>query len=176
MSRLGRFGMNRMATVAAAVLGGLAMLGVGVAVGTSVGREETLAASAAAQGPLTAKDGMVLQEFSAASTEFDRLMGKAKKGKAVGPAMIKQADAMLAVRRAAQGQALKDVADATAQAMLLLGAGLSANDGATVEEGIKAYKTAQEKVTQLAKEVAAAKGETGAAQQSTPASPSGQPQ
>lgn len=144
--------MNRIAQVAGAVIGGAALLGVGVAVGTRVNPvpEEVLAAAAPAQAPLNQQDQFLMQAFMTASRDFDALLAKAKKGnRKVGPAMTEQAVIVLSVKRSAQNEQLRQAADAASQAMLLLGAGLTADNGGAVQDGIAAYKDAQQKVTEL---------------------------
>lgn len=143
--------MNRFTQVAGALIGGAALLGIGVAVGTRVdpGPEEVLAA-AGAQPPINQQDQFLMQAFMAASRDFDALLAKAKKGnKQVGPAMTKQAVIVLSVKRSAQNPQLREAADAVAQAMLLLGAGLTADNGGAVEDGVAAYQHAQEKLAEL---------------------------
>lgn len=146
--------MNRSLQVGGAVLGGVALLGAGVVVGSKVGQDTVVVAAASAQtdGPLSQSDTFMTQTFLTASRTFDQLLEKVRKGDAsVGPAMTKQAVAVLAVKRAAQNEQLRSAADSASQAMLLIGAGVTANDGAAVQDGVTAYKEAQQKVVELGK-------------------------
>jgi hypothetical protein len=141
--------MNRFVGIAAGAMGGIALLGVGVAVGSQVGRQEALIAAADVQGPLTTQDSFLLQSFIRASTQFDKFVTEARKGKSVGDGMTKQAVIVLNVERQARSPELHDAADAVGQAMLLIGAGVIANDGGTVKQGLDQYKVGQEKVALL---------------------------
>ena len=59
--------MQKTMALVGGVLGGAALLGVGVAVGAQVGQEQALIAAADAQGPLTAQDKLLLGSFTQAS-------------------------------------------------------------------------------------------------------------
>ncbi|MAT61463.1 MAG: hypothetical protein CMH41_07460, partial [Micrococcales bacterium] len=55
--------------------------------------------------------------------------------------------------RLANNEALTEAATATGEAMLLIGAGVTANDQQTTADGVEAYQAAQEKIVELAQEV-----------------------
>lgn len=159
--------MNRSLQVGGAVLGGVALLGAGVVVGSKVGQDTVVVAAAGVQadGGLSQSDTFMTQTFMTASRNFDALLAKVRKGDtSVGPAMTKQAVAVLAVKRAAQNEQLRSAADSASQAMLLIGAGVTANDGAAVQDGVAAYKDAQQKVIALSEVFSG-----GAAQSGSPA-------
>lgn len=146
--------MKRSMQVGGAILGGAALLAAGVLVGSKVGDDTIVVAAAGAEsdGGLSQSDTFMTQAFLAASREFDALLTKVRKGDTtVGPAMTKQAVAVLAVKRSAQNEQLRAAADSASQAMLLIGAGVTANDGAAVQDGVAAYKDAQAKVVELSK-------------------------
>lgn len=145
--------MHKAAAVVGGVLGGAALLGVGMAVGSQVGQEQALIAAANADGPLTAQDKLLLGSFTQASGNFDELVARARKGKQVGPEMTKQAVSVLNIKRLAASEPLRNAAEATAEAMLLLGAGITANDEGTVKEGVAAYEEAQDALVELAREI-----------------------
>lgn len=145
--------MNKAVAAAGGVLGAAAMLGVGMLVGNQVGREQALLAAAGAEGPLTAQDKLLLGSFTQAAENFDTLVAKAQKGKQVGPQMTRQAVAVLNVKRLAASDPLRNAADATAEAMLLIGAGVTTNDTGTVQEGVDAYQQAREALVDLAREL-----------------------
>lgn len=151
--------MKRVIIVLGAVVGAVALLGAGLAVGSKMGQEQAITAAAEAQGPLTEKDMAILSTFSEASQEFETLLGKAQKGKKVGDKLTEQAVIVLHVERSAEGPKFKEAVGDAGDAMLLLSAGVITDDGATVEEGIEAYKASQEKLVELAEEVQAAKDE-----------------
>ena len=145
--------MRKSVTVAGGVFAGAAMLGLGMVVGSQVGQNDALIAAANVEGPVTAQDKILLGTFTNASSNFDALVNRARKGKQVGPEMTRQAVAVLNVKRLAAGETLKNTADATAEAMLLIGAGVTANDEGTVKDGIAAYEKAQEAIVTLAEEI-----------------------
>lgn len=148
--------MNRYVAVAGGVLAGAALLGVGVAVGSQVGEQQALVMAADAKGPLNSKDMMLLQTFITASNDFDKLAVKARKSKnaqEIGTAMTQQGVIVLAVERNAEGEKLRTTADAVADAMLLIGAGVTVDDGGAVQDGLEQYKIAQQKVVELTTEL-----------------------
>ncbi|MCH9815148.1 MAG: hypothetical protein K0U64_01690 [Actinomycetia bacterium] len=146
--------MNRMAAIGAGVLGGVALVGAGVAAGSLMAEDsETQVVSAAAQGPITEADQPLLVNFGAATNEFESLLVKARDGKKVGDQLTQQAVVVLNLERVAQGTDFKDILSATGDAMLLLGAGVTSDDGATVEEGLNDYQEAQQQILELAEEV-----------------------
>lgn len=145
--------MSRLVTVIAAVVGGVALLGVGLLLGTKMGEEQAQVAAADAQGPLSQKDSLILPTFSEASGKFDSLLIKAKDGKNVSKQLTEQAVIVLKVERAAEAPDFKEAVGDTGDAMLLLSAGLVADDGDTVEVGIAAYQKAQEKLFEIANEI-----------------------
>ncbi len=152
--------MNRAVTVGGAVLGSVALLGVGVAVGTQVGQDEaTVVAEAAAQVPQGFEDpqeALRLQAFINSAADFQALLDKATKGKTdVGEAMIQQAVLVRGIKRTAKTPELRDAADALSQAMLLLSAGFIADEGYITDEGIEVYKAADVKVKALSEKVIA---------------------
>jgi hypothetical protein len=151
--------MKRLLIVVAAVIGGVALLGAGIVVGSKIGQEQAIVAAADAQGPLTEKDAIVLSTFSDAGAKFEKLLLKAKDGKKVGDELTRQAVIVLHVERAAEGPKFKEAAGAAGDAMLLLSAGLIADDGATVEQGLAEYKASQEMTVALAEEIQEANGE-----------------
>lgn len=162
--------MNRAVAVGGSVLGAAALLGVGVAVGTQVGAEqqaETMAAQAAAQVPQGLQDSqekMRLSAFVASAAQFQQLLDKATRSKPtpeLGNGMISQAVTVRAIKRTAATNELRDAADSLSQAMLLIGAGVIANEGGITEEGMAAYKEADAKVSALNERIAAETGGQG---------------
>ncbi len=145
--------MQKTMALVGGVLGGAALLGVGVAVGAQVGQEQALIAAADAQGPLTAQDKLLLGSFTQASQNFDMLVARAQKGKQVGPQMTRQAVSVLNVKRLSASEPLRNAADTTSKAMLLIGAGVTTDDTGTVEEGIEAYGEARQALVELAREI-----------------------
>ncbi|MFN8125430.1 MAG: hypothetical protein U0R64_02825 [Candidatus Nanopelagicales bacterium] len=147
--------MNRVATTVGAVVGGAALLGVGVVVGSQVGQqnEATVVAAAPAEvvGLKNPKESALLDTFVRASSEFEQLIQVANKKPAdkIGPALTQQAVIVRAVKREAQTPELRDAADATSQAMLLISAGVTASEGGITQEGMDAYKAATDKVKAL---------------------------
>lgn len=151
--------MKRIVIVVATVIGGIALLGAGIAVGSKIGQEQALVAAADAQGPWTDKDSLILPAFSEATQQFEESLEKARKGKKVGDELTRQAVIVLRVERSAEGEMFKEAVGDAGSAMLLLSAGIIADDGATVEEGIEAYRKSQEKLLQLSEDVRARNGE-----------------
>jgi len=146
--------MNRTLGIAGGALAGVTLLGVGIAVGSQVGQQEALVAAADAQGPFSTQDTFLLQSFIRASDQFEKLVPKAQKAKPVGEEMTKQAVVVLNVKRSTDSPELHDAAEAVGQAMLLIGAGITANDGSTVNDGLQQYKIGQEKVEILTNKIA----------------------
>lgn len=151
--------MKRTVTIVVAVIVGIALLGAGIVLGSKIGQEQALEAAAEEQGPWTDKDALVLPTFSDSTQKFEKLIEKARKGKDVSKQLTEQAVIVLHVEQSAEGQKFKEVVGDTADAMLLLSAGVTTDDAATVEQGIEAYRKAQEKLLALADEVNAAKGQ-----------------
>lgn len=151
--------MNRVVVIVAAVVLGIALLGVGIAVGSKIGEEQALVAAAEEQGPWTDKDALILPTFSEASQKFERLIEKARNGQDVSQQLTRQAVIVLHVEESAEGKKFKAVVGETGDAMLLLSAGVTTDDAATVEQGIEAYRKAQAKLMELADEVNAARGQ-----------------
>ncbi len=146
--------MRKALAIGGGILAGVALLGVGVAVGSNVGQEEQIVvATSDAEGPLNQQDQLLIAEFSNISGSFDQLIVKVQKGKPVGEQITRNAVAALNVGRLANNEALKEAATATGDAMLLIGAGVTANDEQTTAEGVEAYQAAQEKIVELAQEV-----------------------
>lgn len=154
--------MKRAVAIGGSVVGAAALLGVGVAVGTQVGAEqqaETMAAEAAAQVPqgfADSKEQMRLSVFVSSADEFQRLLNKATRGQPtieIGNQMIGHAVTVRAIKRTAATNELRDAADSLSQAMLFIGAGVMADEGGITEEGIAAYKAADEKVKVLSDKV-----------------------
>ena len=145
--------MRKALAIGGGVLAGVALLGIGVAVGSNVGGEEVVVVASDADGPLNPQDKILIGEFSNISGTFDQLIVKVQKGKPVGEQITRSGVAALNVGRLANNEALTEAATATGEAMLLIGAGVTANDEQTVAEGVEAYQAAQEKITDLAKEV-----------------------
>lgn len=147
--------MNRVATIVGAVAGGAALLGIGVVVGSNVGdqNETAVVASAPAevQGLKNPQESALLDTFVRASGDFENLIQQVNKKPAaqVGPALTQQAVIVRAVKREAQTPELRDAADATSQAMLLISAGVTASEGGITKEGMDAYKAATDKVKAL---------------------------
>lgn len=154
--------MNKAVQIGGAVVAGAVLLGGGILVGRNAGQADAdpiaTATPTTPPGALTASDQYLLQAFMAASKDFDELMEKARKGNtSVGPKMTKQAVIVLTVERNAANEQLKAAAGAAAEAMLLIGAGMTANDNGAVQDGVSAYQEAQTKVVELANML---KGET----------------
>ncbi len=155
--------MKRAVAIGGSVVGAAALLGVGVAVGTQVGAEqqaETMAAEAAAQVPqgfADSKEQMRLSAFVSSAGEFQKLLNKATREQPsaqVGNQMIGYAVAVRAIKRTAATNELREAADSLSQAMLFIGAGVIADEGGITQEGIDAYKAADEKVKVLSDKVA----------------------
>jgi hypothetical protein len=161
--------VRKIVTIAGGVLGGAAMLGIGMAVGSQVNQNDALIAAANVESPVTAQDKLLLGTFTQASSNFDALVKRAQQGKQVGPEMTRQAVAVMNVKRLAAGDTLRATAETTADAMLLIGAGVTANDEETVREGIAEYEKAQESVVQLAQEINPDAVNEGESQQGDPA-------
>jgi hypothetical protein len=146
--------MNRVAAIGAGVLGGVALVGVGVAAGSVMAEDsQPQIASAAAQGPITEGDQPLVTIFGDATNTFETLLVRARDGKKVGDQLTQQAVIVLNLERSAQGEDFKEILGATGEAMLLLGAGVTADDGPTVESGLNEYQAAQETIVELAEEV-----------------------
>ena len=145
--------MRKALAIGGGVLAGVALLGIGVAVGNNVGQEEVVVVASDAEGPLNQQDQILIGEFSNISGTFDQLIIKVQKGKPVGEQITRNAVAALNVGRLANNESLKEAATATGEAMLLIGAGVTANDEQTTADGVEAYQAAQEKLVDLAKEV-----------------------
>ncbi|MCB0919627.1 MAG: hypothetical protein KDC39_13785 [Actinobacteria bacterium] len=143
--------MKRIGLIVASVLVGAALIGVGAYVGARV--EQTDSASANAEGPITSKDALILPTFSEAATEFEKQLELAKSGKNVGDKLMKQAVVVRHISGTAEGSSFKEVSTLTAEAMMLLSAGVIADDGATVQAGFEKYQQAQEKIYALVDEV-----------------------
>lgn len=154
--------MNRVVQIGAGILGGVALLGVGVAVGSNVGQPETIVISQAPAEPVglsNPQEAVLLQTFVRSATDFQTLIKKAQNGDtSVGKAMTQQAVTVRAVYRNAQTPELRDAADAVSQAMLLLSAGVTTGEGGVTQEGINAFNAANEKVQVLSDKVVAEKG------------------
>jgi hypothetical protein len=145
--------VQKAVAIGGGIMAGAAMLGIGMAVGAQVGQQQALIAAADAQGPLTSQDRILLRTFSQAADDFDALVARARKGKQVGDEMTREAVTVLNVKRLSASDGLRNAADATAQAMLLIGAGISTNDQGTVQDGVDAYREAQQKLVELAREL-----------------------
>ena len=145
--------MRKALAIGGGVLAGGALLGIGVAGGNNVGQEEVVVVASDAEGPLNQQDQILIGEFSNISGTFDQLIIKVQKGKPVGEQITRNAVAALNVGRLANNESLKEAATATGEAMLLIGAGVAANDEQTTADGVEAYQAAQEKIVELAQEV-----------------------
>ena len=145
--------MRKALAIGGGVLAGVALLGIGVAVGSNVGQEEVVVVASDAEGPLNQQDQILIGEFSNISGTFDQLIIKVQKSKPVGEQITRNAVAALNVGRLANNESLKEAATATGEAMLLIGAGVTANDEQTTADGVEAYQAAQEKIVELAQEV-----------------------
>lgn len=159
--------MNRAVTIGGAVLGAAVLMGAGVAVGTKVGQEQaaaTVAADAAAQAPkgfAVPEEQMRLTAFAQSAAEFQKLINKATKDGAspeIAEQMTTYAVGVRAVKRTAETEELRDAADSLSEAMLLISAGVLTDEGGITQEGIDAYKAADEKVSALAETVAQQQG------------------
>lgn len=156
--------MNRGIAIGGSVLGAAALLGAGVAVGTQVGAQQQAAvvvADAAAQVPqgfADPQEQLRLNAFVQSADEFQKLIRKATGDPSatdIGEQMIGYAVAVRSIKRTATTPELRDAADAMSQAMLFIGAGVIADEGGITQEGIDAYKAANEEVVALSNKVAA---------------------
>ena len=146
--------MRKALMIGGGVLAGAALLGVGVAVGSNVGQEEVVVAASDAEGPLNQQDQLLIGEFTNVTRSFDQLIVKVQKGKiSVGEQITKNAVASLNIGRLAANESLKEAATVTGEAMMLIGAGVTANDEQTTREGVEAYQVAQETIVDLAQEI-----------------------
>lgn len=154
--------MNRAVAVGGSVLGAAVLMGAGVMVGTQIGAEQqaaTTAAEAAAQIPqgfADPKEKLRLGAFVDSAAKFQTLLDKATSTQptdAIGNEMIRNAVTVRAITRTANTQELRDAAESLSQAMLLIGAGVLADEGGITQEGIDAYKAADEKVQALSEKL-----------------------
>lgn len=134
-------------------LAALALVGLGVALGNHLGQQNAVVAQANAEGPLTPQDQVLMGSFTEISGTFDELLAQAANGKPVGEKMTRIGVAALNVERLAAHETFQEAAGVTADAMLLIAAGITANDNETVNEGAAAYRESQQAIVELAREL-----------------------